>query len=280
MTVRGVVFDWGGTLTPFHDFDLADLWAVAARILAPERQVELTGALVAVEGEFWQRVRSDGGLASTTLDDVVAMAAERTGVHVEAVLRAHAASFLDLEASAALLARWRATGQGRLPAALDGRDGELLLFEVLRRLLEESVPVADVDTIVAGFRNVEPRPADVQHVVERIRLSLAGRLPGAGGSREVVDLPRAVETAIGQQVRTSGGRTFLAMPPAQERTLRDAVLRVLGDRDPASTALRVRGRALRPFVRRFTERFLPGLAVVSGAELARARAAGGDAAWS
>ena len=87
MTVRGVVFDWGGTLTPFHDFDLADLWAVAARILAPERQIELTGALVAVEGEFWQRVRSDGGLASTTLDDVVAMAAERTGVHVEAVLR-------------------------------------------------------------------------------------------------------------------------------------------------------------------------------------------------
>ena len=199
--------------------------------------------------------------------------------HVEGVLRAHAASFLDLEASIALLARWRATGQARLPAALDGRDGELLLFEVLRRLLEEGVPVADVDTIVAGFRNVEPRPADVQGVVERIRLSLAGRLPGAGGSREVVDLPRAVESAIGQQVRTSGGRTFLAMPPAQERMLRDAVLRLLGDRDPASTALRVRVRALRPFVRRFTERFLPGLAVVSGAELARARAAGGDASW-
>ena len=87
MTVRAVVFDWGGTLTPFHDFDLADLWAAAARILAPERQVELTDALVAVETEFWRRVRSDGGLVSTTLDHVVALAAERTGVHVEAVLR-------------------------------------------------------------------------------------------------------------------------------------------------------------------------------------------------
>ena len=87
MTVRAVVFDWGGTLTPFHAFDLADLWAAAARILAPERQADLTDALVAVESEFWQRVRRDGGLVSTTLDDVVAVAAERTGVRLEAVLR-------------------------------------------------------------------------------------------------------------------------------------------------------------------------------------------------
>ena len=86
MAVRAVVFDWGGTLTPFHTIDLADLWAVAARILAPDRQAELTEALVAVESEFWQRVRRDGGLVSTTLDDVVALAAERTGVRLEAVL--------------------------------------------------------------------------------------------------------------------------------------------------------------------------------------------------
>lgn len=87
MTVRAVVFDWGGTLTPFHTIDLADLWAVAARVLAPEREAELTEALVAVESEFWQRVQRDGGLVSTTLDDVVALAAERTGVRLEAVLR-------------------------------------------------------------------------------------------------------------------------------------------------------------------------------------------------
>lgn len=87
MTVRAVVFDWGGTLTPFHSIDLADLWAAAARILAPERQADLTEALVAVESEFWQRVRRDRGLVSTTLDDVVALAAERTGVRLDAVLR-------------------------------------------------------------------------------------------------------------------------------------------------------------------------------------------------
>jgi putative hydrolase of the HAD superfamily len=87
---RAVVFDWGGTLTPFHVFDLADLWGVAARILAPDRAADLTAALLAVEREFWERVERDCGHTSTTLDDVLDLAAERTGVRVEEALRRRA----------------------------------------------------------------------------------------------------------------------------------------------------------------------------------------------
>jgi putative hydrolase of the HAD superfamily len=87
---RAVVFDWGGTLTPFHVIDLADLWAVAARVLAPDRAGELTAALLAVEQEFWERVQRDRGHASTTLDDVLDLAAERTGVRVEEAVRRRA----------------------------------------------------------------------------------------------------------------------------------------------------------------------------------------------
>ena len=87
---RAVVFDWGGTLTPFHEFDLADLWAAAARVLAPARASELTAALLAVEREFWQRVELDRGHVSTTLDDVLDLAARRTGVPVEEALRERA----------------------------------------------------------------------------------------------------------------------------------------------------------------------------------------------
>src|SRR5215467_9378464 len=94
--LRAVVFDWGGTLTPFHDIDLADLWSAAARILAPEREAELTGALLAVERESWARVTRERGLASGTLDDLLALAAERTGVTIEPAVRDRA-----LEASLA-----------------------------------------------------------------------------------------------------------------------------------------------------------------------------------
>jgi putative hydrolase of the HAD superfamily len=90
MSLRAVVFDWGGTLTPFHAIDLADLWSVAARVLAPDRAEELTAALLAVEREFWERVVEHNGQASTTLDDVLEGAAERTGIDVETAVRERA----------------------------------------------------------------------------------------------------------------------------------------------------------------------------------------------
>ena len=36
VTIRAVLFDWGGTLTPWHDLDLYDQWLDAARTLNPE----------------------------------------------------------------------------------------------------------------------------------------------------------------------------------------------------------------------------------------------------
>ncbi len=84
---QAVVFDWGGTLTPFHTFDLADLWSVAARILAPERADELTAALLDAERESWERVAQENGMASATLHDVLARATERTGVAFDEAVR-------------------------------------------------------------------------------------------------------------------------------------------------------------------------------------------------
>jgi putative hydrolase of the HAD superfamily len=87
---RAVVFDWGGTLTPFHEIDLADLWGVAARILAPDHAEDLTAALLAAERESWDRVTREGGMTSRTLDDLLALAAERTGVAIEEAVRERA----------------------------------------------------------------------------------------------------------------------------------------------------------------------------------------------
>jgi putative hydrolase of the HAD superfamily len=84
---RAVVFDWGGTLTPFHTIDLADLWAVAARILAPDRAGDLTAALLEAEHESWARVERDAGMASATLHDLLARASETTGIAIEPGLR-------------------------------------------------------------------------------------------------------------------------------------------------------------------------------------------------
>jgi putative hydrolase of the HAD superfamily len=179
--VQAVVFDWGGTLTPFHTIDLEDLWRVAARILAPERAAALTEALLSVEREFWQRVERDSGHASTTLEDVIALAAERTGVHLEAALRdtamtAHLEAwtphtYTDPEAAPVLRAlRERGIRTGMLSNThwprewlerILARDGVLHLIDarVYTSELDHTKPHAEAFGAVLRRLNVEPQNA-------------------------------------------------------------------------------------------------------------------------
>ncbi len=82
--VTAVIFDWGGTLTPFHDVDLLDLWRVAARVLAQDREEELAAALAAAERDWWTRAVAEN--RSGTTADVLAAAAQSTGMDVDAAL--------------------------------------------------------------------------------------------------------------------------------------------------------------------------------------------------
>jgi putative hydrolase of the HAD superfamily len=95
--LKAVVFDWGGTLTPWHAIDLADLWSAASRVLAPDCAKQLTNALVQVEGEFWEHSAATRGNHSIRLVDILHLAAARTGVDIEDGLR-HSALDVYLEA--------------------------------------------------------------------------------------------------------------------------------------------------------------------------------------
>jgi len=95
--LQAVVFDWGGTLTPWHTIDLADLWSAASRVLAPDGAEPLTEALVQVEREFWERSAATRGEHSIRLADILHLAAARTGVDLEDGLR-HSALGAYLEA--------------------------------------------------------------------------------------------------------------------------------------------------------------------------------------
>jgi putative hydrolase of the HAD superfamily len=82
--MRAVVFDWGGTLTPFHQIDLLDLWRVAAAVLAPQRREELAQALHQAEHDWWRVAVETGG--SGTTHDVIAAACRATGIDAEPLL--------------------------------------------------------------------------------------------------------------------------------------------------------------------------------------------------
>jgi putative hydrolase of the HAD superfamily len=55
--VDAVIFDWGGTLTPWHSFDLREQWAAYTRVYDPSRADELAGLLLDAENEAWRAAR-------------------------------------------------------------------------------------------------------------------------------------------------------------------------------------------------------------------------------
>jgi putative hydrolase of the HAD superfamily len=92
--MQAVLFDWGGTLTTFHNVDMIDAWRVAAEVLAPGRVDEVAEALLAAEREIWQRTSTTMRSATTT--EVLQTASEVVGLPVETALHARAVErYLD-----------------------------------------------------------------------------------------------------------------------------------------------------------------------------------------
>lgn len=60
--IAAVVFDWAGTLTPWHRVDLADQWRGLARVLHPDDEAAAAGVAAAAkahEDDVWHRARTD-----------------------------------------------------------------------------------------------------------------------------------------------------------------------------------------------------------------------------
>ena len=72
MAVEAVIFDWGGTLTPWHTIDLREQWLAYTSVYDPLRADELAGELLGAEAESWAAARDHH--RSATLDQVFAAA--------------------------------------------------------------------------------------------------------------------------------------------------------------------------------------------------------------
>ncbi len=77
--VRAVVFDWGGTLTPWHTVDLVEQWRAYARAYGGDD--DLAARILAAEQEAWARTRGDGGSARLAeILDAAGVASDHPGL--------------------------------------------------------------------------------------------------------------------------------------------------------------------------------------------------------
>jgi putative hydrolase of the HAD superfamily len=93
--VEAVVFDWGGTLTPWHNIDLVAQWYPYAQVYDPVNAAVLAQRLFDAEESLWRRQRETEGAAGTGhLDHVF----EQAGVDLD--------SWQHAEAMEAYLEAW------------------------------------------------------------------------------------------------------------------------------------------------------------------------------
>jgi putative hydrolase of the HAD superfamily len=72
VSIRAVIFDWGGTLTPWHSVDHQALWRAVCAPHFPGQAEEVATAILAAENAYWEL--TDTSHSSATLDDVFARA--------------------------------------------------------------------------------------------------------------------------------------------------------------------------------------------------------------
>ncbi len=76
MAVEAVIFDWGGTLTPWHTVDHEALWReVCAAHVGGAAAAEMAAAIVAAEAALWRTAEREH--RGATLDDLFAHAGVR-----------------------------------------------------------------------------------------------------------------------------------------------------------------------------------------------------------
>jgi putative hydrolase of the HAD superfamily len=65
MAVEAVIFDWGGTLTPWHTIDARELWSwICEPHFPPAEAAQYATALLAAEEELWRLSRTEQRSAS------------------------------------------------------------------------------------------------------------------------------------------------------------------------------------------------------------------------
>src|SRR5216684_5107283 len=87
VAVDAVIFDWGGTLTPWHSIDHAGLWLSICAPHFPDDHHDRAAAAAAAEAELWRLARTE--LRSSTIAGLLELAGiEPTDELLETYLRA------------------------------------------------------------------------------------------------------------------------------------------------------------------------------------------------
>ncbi|VWB88606.1 type III secretion system export apparatus subunit SctV [Burkholderia lata] len=189
--------------------------------------------------------------------------------HAVARLGADAKLFMGLQETQWLLER-AGTEYPGLVAEVQKAMPAQRISEVLRRMLEEHVPIRNMRAILESLVVWGPKEKDLLMVTEYVRSDLgrfiAHRATGGTGELPSIVLDPEVEQAIRQAIKPTPAGNFLALEPALIGTLLDNLAGICGS-DPVKHLAVICAMDIRRYTRRMIEQRFPWLPVYSFQEL-------------
>jgi type III secretion protein V len=200
--------------------------------------------------------------------DVVSREALIAG-HAVARLGSDAKLFIGLQETQWLLER-AGTDYPGLVAEVQKALPAQRIAEVLRRMLEEQVPIRNMRAILESLVIWGPKEKDLLMVTEYVRGDLgrfiAHRATGGTGELPAIVLDPEVEQTIRQAIKPTPAGNFLALEPAIVDTLLRNLEGICGA-EPVKHLAVIAAMDIRRYVRRMIEQRLPWLHVYSFQEL-------------
>jgi type III secretion protein V len=191
------------------------------------------------------------------------------GTHVIRLLRQEARLFVGVQETQWILERVTLDYPG-LVAEVQKALPVQRIAEVLRRLLEEQIPIRDIRSILESMVVWGPKEKDLIMLTEYVRADL-GRMIGHRASQGLRKMPAIVldqelEQTIRQAIKPTPAGNYLTLEPRQVEMIIQSLENMVTDTPPANLAV-VTAVDIRRYFRRMIERRLNWLDVYSFQEL-------------
>ncbi len=191
--------------------------------------------------------------------------------HLSEMIKRHAPELLGRQETRALLDSLAETH----PKTVEEATPKVLSLgevqRVLQNLLRERVPIRDLATILEAMTDAGSLTHDVNALTEAARAALSRTISAtlANESRElaVLTLDPRLEHQLGERLGLHGGAPAQALEPEFGRMVLEKI-EAAAQAAVLSQPVVLCSGALRPHLRRLTERFLPELAVIAHGEVA------------
>jgi len=191
--------------------------------------------------------------------------------HLTETIRRHARDLLGRQEVQALLDHLKPTH----PSVVEALVPQLLplgtVQRVLQHLLAEGVSIRDLALILEVLTDAAPATKDSILLTEYVRQAL-GRavcrtLTAADGVLKVFTLSPVLEQRLVDALADGDQGRYLSLEPRMAQRVIENLAATIGKGAPDSTPVVLCAPAIRPHLRRLTERYLPHLAVLSYNEI-------------